>query len=249
MFYFLNGVFVNEFDGNPEALGTINYNDLKLLYEFNINKVEAFWGLIIIGAVYRLIWLLCLLSWDNFWRRHGMTSYSSLYSRLFQRILYRSNKDIGQSSKKTNISTNVSSTDVAGDSHSNSSVRSSFNSIFNSVSSSSSSSSSTTTHPSPGEAECKISEVEMNSPSNSIVLSSTTSPLPNTTAMYSANTGNNLVTDDGHSKGYIPPIVKLNASNEGKESNFGYTSHIIHNVLASNTMIAENHLMKVNIIK
>lgn len=80
MFYYLNGVFVNEFDGNSDASGDINYDDLKNFYAFQYSRVQSIWIVVFIGVIYRLIWLLLLAVWDTSNKQDGI--YRSRVSQV-----------------------------------------------------------------------------------------------------------------------------------------------------------------------
>jgi hypothetical protein len=80
MSYYLNGVFVNEFDGNSDASGDVNYSDLKNLYDFHFSRGQCFWIVVFIGVLYRLFWLILLAIWDTSIQQEG--NYQSRVSQV-----------------------------------------------------------------------------------------------------------------------------------------------------------------------
>lgn len=70
MHFFLTGVFENEFEGNNGALGDKAYEAIKNEYGFIGNSDTSVIALIVIGVVYRLLWLLSLKHRELIQQRH-----------------------------------------------------------------------------------------------------------------------------------------------------------------------------------
>lgn len=77
------GCFRNEFEDNNAALAPdVTYGDLEDLYDYHATTLQAFAGLVIIGVIYRLFWLIVLKLWEAMKRRENLRKYDFARKRL-----------------------------------------------------------------------------------------------------------------------------------------------------------------------
>ena len=77
MAYYLAGCFRNEMQDNSKAIADVAYDSLADMYSYHVSLVGAMVALILIGIIYRVIWLVVLKIYTVLKRRAVMRRVES----------------------------------------------------------------------------------------------------------------------------------------------------------------------------
>lgn len=86
MSYYMAGLFRNEFQDNGTALGSVSYASLADMFDYHSSLVEAMLGLLVVGLVFRLLWLLLLRAWETMRRREMLRKVGAAKKRVSRLI-------------------------------------------------------------------------------------------------------------------------------------------------------------------
>jgi heme exporter protein D len=75
MYFYMAGVFRNEFLDNDSALGDASYSNLRVQYDYYSNQATCLVVLLFIGLVYKCLWLVSM-------RYHGVRTRRAVLQQV-----------------------------------------------------------------------------------------------------------------------------------------------------------------------
>jgi hypothetical protein len=76
MYFYMAGIFRNEFLNNRDALGDASYSNLRVQYDYYLNQATCLVVLLFIGLVFKCLWLVSV-------RYHGVRRRRAVLQQVY----------------------------------------------------------------------------------------------------------------------------------------------------------------------